>query len=184
MANAIEFDDEAIRNVEAIFKNVKNGAKKVIARAVNKTGAKAKTETSVEIRKVVNLKAKRVGEALKLKRATFRNLTAVLTISGKPIPLIEFGARKTKRNGVSIRVRKLKPIEKHRTSFIATRRSGSGEGVFIRKGPARLPIDEKIGPSIPAVFQFNNESTVSINAAENLVKNLDSEIKFLLSKQP
>jgi len=177
----IEFNSQQVKSTNDLLKGIKNGAPTAIRRSVNKTASKAKTEASQEIRKVVTLKAATVNAAIRLTKASFKSLSAKMTISGKPIPLIAFGARQTKK-GVSVRVRKANPIEKHKTSFIATMKSGH-RGVYKRKGKARLPITEKIGPSIPAVFQFNKESLVSFHAANNLQTILDSEIKFLLSKQ-
>jgi len=183
---SIEFNKAQVKLVKKTLGNIKKGAPTVIRRAVNKTATQAKTLASKEIRKVVNLKAKLVGQHIVINRANFKSLTARMKISGKPISLLEYGARQTK-TGVSVRVRKGRKIEKHKSHFIAKMKSGH-RGVFERriingKRAGRLPLDEKVGPSIPAVFQFNAEKQVTLVSAVNLQKNLDHEILYLLSKQ-
>lgn len=131
-----------------------------VVRALNKTAAQVVTASSREVRKAgYNLKAADIKRALKLSRATASNLTATVTASGKPIPLIRYGARQTSK-GVTVQVlsgRKLIP-----GAFIATM-PGGHTGVFVREPNARhkkmrgkgktswhgLPIRELYGPSIP-----------------------------------
>jgi len=199
---AIEIDKKQLKQINQLVGNIKKGAATVIRRGVNRTVGQAKTLTSKEVRTVVNLKKKTVDEHLKVTKANFKSLSAKLTISGRPISLVLYGARRTNA-GVNVKVRKSKAIEKHKSSFIATMKSGH-RGVYVRttkpggrKKPGkasdynisksgrvnRLHIDEKYGPSIPAVFQFNNEKKVSKISADNLQKNIDREILYLLSKQ-
>ena len=187
---SIQFDKRQLDLVKKTFSEIKNGAPRVIVRSLNKTAAKAKTEASKEIRKVVTLKAKTVKDAIKITKPNFKNLSAKLTISGRPLPLINYGLAKNifvkggglgARAGIKVKVRKNRGIEKHPNAFFAQMKSGH-KGIYERKGKKRLPIEEKAGPSIPAVFQFNGESKVSLNAANNLQTNLDREIAFLLSK--
>lgn len=179
-SEAIQINRAQLASVNRVFTDIKNGAPRVMVRALNKTASKAKTESSREIRKIVTLKAKTVNNAIKIQKANFKNLSAKLTISGRPLPLYAYGVRQT-NSGVSVRVRKSKPIEKHKSAFIARMKSGH-IGVFKRRGRSRIPIDEKAGPSIPAVFQFNNESLVTLHASDNLQTQLDREIAYMLSQ--
>lgn len=131
-----------------------------LVRALNKMGQQVVTAGSREVRKAgYNLKASDIKKALKLKRATQSNLTATVTASGRPVPLIQYGARQTAK-GVTVSVlngRKVIP-----GAFIATMPTGH-TGVFVLQPGGKhrkfkkagktswhqLPIRELYGPAIP-----------------------------------
>lgn len=131
-----------------------------LVRSLNKMGSQVVTAGSREIRKAgYSLKASDIKKALKLTRATQSSLAATVTASGRPIPLIKYGARQTAR-GVSVSVlngRKVIP-----GAFIATMPTGH-TGVFVLQPGGKhkkvkkagksswhqLPIRELFGPAIP-----------------------------------
>jgi len=120
-------------------------APKAATRAVNRTLSTVKTATVRGLVAAVGLRNKDVTPAIAIKRATFSNQIGTLTVTGKRIPLIAFGARQTKA-GVTYRLpsgRGLIP-----SGFLATMKSGH-RGVFARRGKPRLPIVEQFGPSLP-----------------------------------
>ena len=131
-----------------------------LVRALNKTADRVKVAGSREVRKAgYNLKASDIKRALKISRATQSSLKATVTAGGRPIPLIQYGARQTSK-GVTVNVlsgRKLIP-----GAFIATMQSGH-TGVYVREPGSKhkkvlkagraswhgLPIRELFGPAIP-----------------------------------
>ncbi|WP_233872455.1 phage tail protein [Paraburkholderia adhaesiva] len=130
------------------------------ARAVNKTATQARTSASRDVRKQgYNLRASTIRKALALRRANPAKPAATLRATGRPVPLIDYGARQTK-NGVSVRVKNGRTVLRH--AFIATMESGH-KGVFERVSKTAhrrvskngktywsgLPIRELFGPSIP-----------------------------------
>lgn len=134
---------------------------KAIVRALNKTAAQAKTEASRAVRAAgYNIKASAIKRSFSVKRATESNLEVRLNATGKPITLINYGARQTKK-GVSVTVKGGRTVLRH--AFIG--KMGNGHtGVFERTGAALLgkkamvngvlrrvnaPIKELYGPSIP-----------------------------------
>lgn len=141
----------------AAAREMKNTA---LVRALNKTAERVKVGASREVRQAgYNLKASDIKRAMKISRATQSSLTATVTASGRPVPLIQYGARQTSK-GVTVNVlsgRKLIP-----GAFIATMPSGH-TGVFVREAGGRhkkvrkggkiswhgLPIRELFGPAIP-----------------------------------
>lgn len=136
---------------------------KATVRALNKTGGVARTAASREIRQAgYNIAAKSVKDHIELKRARPGELRATVRASGRPMPLIAFGARQT-RAGVSVKVKEGRKLIKG--AFIATMPTGH-KGVFNRVGNRHkrvrrdgrvtwsgLPIKEMYGPSVPAAFR-------------------------------
>jgi hypothetical protein len=131
-------------------------------RAINKTMMQARTQAVKEVRSAgYNIKASTVRKTFKLQRSTKSCLTAVLTSSGKPIALIDYGAKQTK-SGVSVVVKNGRKVLRH--AFLAKMRSGH-VGVFQRTGKGHrtvmrngvrtrtgLPVGELFGPSVPTAL--------------------------------
>lgn len=133
---------------------------------------------------------------IQIKKARVGHQTALLYSVGASLPLSNFGfkavkkrgtgavvtsrrglissrsiKRLTKRNtvGVSVRVKKKGGFKYLPGVFMATVRAG-GSGVhlgfFERKGKARLPIEQKYGPGVPAMLK-NKMSMQTIYATIN-----------------
>jgi hypothetical protein len=90
------------------------------------------------------LKQAVIRERLEIQRASPADLEAVVVVSSKSIPLIEFGARQTPAGVTTARG------QFRKSAFLATMRSGH-RGVFRRRTKRRLPIREQTGPPLPAV---------------------------------
>ena len=118
-------------------------------------------------------------------------LTARVSVSGKRIPLIEFGARgpqpsRGRGRGVTARLKGGKGRYPH--AFIVRLKSGH-VGVFERvpdskrHGPkpnrSQLPVFELRGPSLPLVFAKYLPLGVA-RATEQLTKNLEHEFAFAM----
>jgi len=134
-------------------------ADKATVRALNKTAAQVKTNAARQIRDVgYQLKVGTIKRALTINKASAGKLTATVIASGRPIPLMQYGARQTAK-GVSVSVLNGRKVIQQ--AFIATMPSGH-TGVFIRTGNTHkkvvkrgrvqwsgLPIKELFGPSVP-----------------------------------
>lgn len=153
------------KGIEASFKKFQADHEKAIIRALNKTAITARADAAKSIRaEGYNIKAAAIKKSFATTKAAKGRLVVVLRATGKPIALIEYGARQTK-SGVSVQVKGGREVLRH--AFIATMKS-SHKGVFERTGAARLkapkrvagsktrrvnvPIVEKFGPSIPATL--------------------------------
>ena len=138
-------------------------ANKYTLRSIKNAGTSAlramKTEASRRIRETKGIQAQQMDAVFTLNYPSFSSDPLVwgLTAKAKPVPLLAFGARQTKR-GVSVEVTKGKrTIIPH--AFIATMQSGH-KGVFVRKGSkqiarkgsyvgkARQPIKELFSASV------------------------------------
>lgn len=181
---------QALAKLDRICDDVRE---KAIVRAINKTADQVKVQASREIRDAgYNLKIAKIKQSITLRRASKTELVAVLKASGRPIGLINYGAREVK-SGVSVQVKNGRKII--RGAFKATMPNGH-KGVFIRKGSGHkkvvksgkavwhgLPIDELFGPSIPSAF-MNKVVQDALQAAvrEKFPRLLKHELEYLRLK--
>jgi hypothetical protein len=146
---------------------------RAIARALRKAGSTAlrdmRSEASKRVRARKRLKAAAVRKALHLRRprrTTVDGMTFALDVEGKPVPLSAYPHRQTKR-GVSVSVNRDKRTLV-RSAFIATMSSGH-TGVFMRRGPERLPIRELLGSRpVDALLHEGEAEAVAERGARSL----------------
>ena len=156
-------------------------AKQATARAINRTLEQARTAMSREIRAEFNIPARKVNDALRVNRASFRDglfrIEGSLespTKRGRSLNLINFDARQTSK-GVTVKVKKGGPRKLIPGAFIAN----DGRTVFRRVGKSRLPI--KALQTIDVAQMFN---TRRINAKvvqvmkERFPTIFEREVKF------
>ena len=166
---------------------------KATVRALNKVAAQAKVQAAREIRDAgYNVKISAIKNTISIARANKDLLVATVKSTGRPIPLINYGARQTKQ-GVSVQVKHARKTIPH--SFIAVM-PGGHKGVFVRVGAGHkrvtnngrliqsgLPIKELYGPSVPAAFK----SEVVMRALQQYVKSkfgpiFEHELAYALGK--
>lgn len=183
--------EQAIAKIDRVKKEV---ADKAIVRALNRVAEQSRTESGQQIRAAgYDLKAGDIKAAISLRRASAGNVRAVVKASGRPIPLIKYAARQT-RKGVTVSVkngRRLIP-----GAFIATMQSGH-TGVFIRAGSGHkkvrqrtgmnwsgLPIKELFGPSIPSAFINKTvQEALVASVRQRFPERLKHELAFLNLKK-
>ena len=167
---------------------------KAVPRALNKVADQVKTAAARSMRDAgYKLPIGIIKKGLSTYKASQGSLTAKVIASGRPIPLISYGARQTD-SGVSVDVlngRKMIP-----GAFIATMPSGH-KGVYIRMGAMHkrvqkagrvsysgLPIKELFGPSVP-----NGLSSDAVRASlEQLIRDrfpaiLLQQINYFVSRK-
>lgn len=139
----VKWDTREIKALEA------GPFRAAVRRAMRKAGSTAlrdmRSEASKRVRARKRIKPSYVRRAMTMQRAKGSDISSMewsLKVSGEPVPLIAYPHRQTKK-GVTVEVNRGK-----RTlvpgAFLAKMRSGH-EGVFKRKGTARLPIRELLG---------------------------------------
>jgi hypothetical protein len=118
-------------------------------RALRKAGITAlrdmRSEASKRIRARKRLKQKYIARALTMARpkgSDIASLEWAIKVSGEPVPLVAYPHRQTKQ-GVAVEVNTGKRTLV-KGSFLATMKNGH-EGIFRRRGTARLPIQELRG---------------------------------------
>jgi hypothetical protein len=154
-----------------------------MTRALNKTATAVRANVTRQIRKErPGLKAGTIREQLKIERAKRRLPEASVVASGRPIPLRDYGARKTKA-GVTVQVGpggRKRVAHNGNRAFVVDRIGGH---VFAREGRKRLPIKKLYGPSIPSTFL--KEPIVQAmreEAGRTMPKRLREELNFELRR--
>lgn len=168
-----------------------------VRRALRRTATNVRTVMVREVRADIGLPASVVRDEIKL-HVDHQALVASVSVSGRPIPLIAFGAKgpmptRGRGRGVSYRIGRQgrKTIPK---AFIARVRgplpsgvvSPGHTGVFVRIPPSlrtsagawskNLPIKQRYGPSLPKVFEKHIPAGLA-RAEEQFPKNLAHELR-------
>lgn len=154
--------------------------RKATYRSLNRAADGLKTDASRKIRERYTITNKALSPAFYIRRATWYELAAVVSASGRPLPLIGFAARQVKR-GVSVAVKKggRKILA---GSFIARMPSGH-VGVFMRKGAKRLPIAEKFSVSVPGMFGAKEVQAVLADlVTDRFSKAMEQNLNFAVSR--
>lgn len=176
-------------------------------RALNTILRKAKTQTSKDIRKRYNIKARDLNKRIRTINATNRNLQAVLLIKSGKIPVYYFGAKQTDK-GVFARIFRNKPRTFYKGAFIAPYANQNPEdeqdlSVFYRASLARqnksnwknklvkekprrvyhgLPIVKQVNVSAVQMFNTAAESNIVTLVQSELKKEYNKELKFYLKR--
>jgi len=123
--------------------------KSALKRALRKAGATAlrdmRSEASKRIRARKRLRTKYISRAITLARPRGGDIASMewaVNVSGERVPLVAYPHHQTKA-GVSVEVNRGKRTLL-KGAFVATMASGH-EGIFRRRGKARLPIHELLG---------------------------------------
>ena len=177
----IKFDDEKLKQVQRVLRDFPKALPKVMSRGLNRTAISARTQISRSLAKRIGLKIKDVRGMLALQRASYSNWRSAVRISGKRFGLIKFGARQTKK-GVTYKKGRKRILIRH--AFVATMKTGH-RGVFMRKGPGRLPIKELRGPSLSQVYKGSREEVnrIQIESAARLQKNIHDQVNLILRRR-
>lgn len=201
-AITVAISEEQWRDLENQLGHIRGGAERAARNAINKAASKARTRVVKRLAGILNLKQDYIRGVVTLIPATPKKLVAVVRLTKKGIPLIDFPARQTRR-GVVVRTRKGRPGELLRGTFLATMKSGH-RGVFERrsrtkpglkrrewrgKGAKRykteLPIEERFGPTPMGIFEkAPGVAAEELAAAQaDLAVQLASQIDFLLGRK-
>lgn len=158
---------------------LKTEAPLAIARAINRTANSVKTVMTRAVAGSLRVKQAYVRERIKVRLATRQELSAAISASAQPIPLIAQGARGPEPSrGQGRGVTANTATRRYPHAFIATMPSGH-RGVFQREGKARLKITELRSASVAAVF-IHHERAGQVRADEQLPKNLAHEVDYMI----
>ena len=195
--------DAAIRDLDDV---ARSKVPRATARALNKVAAQAKTQAAREIKDRYQIGTRTISKYITVsRRASQTMLVAEVRAEGRPLPILAFKARQT-RKGVSVEVvrghRKLiahafiKTLKSgHRGVFARTSASGAsgylggsfqfrhGKGSRLRKKGHDLPIGEILTIGIPQAFS----NRVVIERLDRLVQEkfpqlFRHELDFILGR--
>lgn len=157
---------------------------KANVRALNRAINTAQTVANRKIRERYNVKAAAVRKAIKKKYAHVKQVYAVaeLWIRGARIPLIEFGAKWSRKMkpGASVKVLRQGARKRIRGAFIGVHGHTGARQVFVRTTKDRYPIKSLRSVSIPQQFaQKSVLAAVRVATRESYSKNFAQQLKFL-----
>ena len=189
----IDFDMAALKDVKAMVSGIKNGYKKAVVTAINKTVATTKVQAKARIGNELNLKASRIEKDLSVQKANYSKISGAVIAKGEPVGLINFSARQTQK-GTSIKVLRSSPRTLLKHAYIATGRGTSTkEHVFWRKTRMlgkKFPvgkISKAAWPKLPEKFRMPAERLTGpriedIFAKTKVISPLTIQANFLLLK--
>lgn len=180
-----QVDPASLKDVLNLLQAYREGGKKALQRSVNHGARRGRKISVDEMARKVALKKKVIRAHTSMYFASLSNLTAKLVIQGKPVPLIEYGARQTKK-GVTFRIWKDGKRERYRHAFIAQITGSQAKGVYERDIGAstyngRTPLRAKRGPAIPNVYDQTPGLAKKAEefAANEMLKELDRQIGLI-----
>lgn len=174
---------------------------KAQVRALNRTVDQLRTEAGREIRSEYNVTLRGIRQASKIKYARGGDSFpfAELSFRGRPINLVEFGARavnpfnvkgrshRRAGGGVSVQVKVAGGRKVISGAFLATLKSGQNAGklgAFRRTGNERYPIRFLPSLSLPVMAERKAIAKALLKFAdERFNVNFSHELDFLLSKR-
>ena len=195
---SIQLDKAALAEVKVALAGVKNGASRVLSRAINKTLDGVRTDSVKEISKDITPKASVIRGTFTVKKTSVSNLEGRTSSKGKPLGLIHYLANQTKK-GVSVKVKRAGKRSVIPGAFIVKAKGATN--VFWReyRGPKKKPvpgfpygvlpqpyrfkIHRLTGPRVPDIMDKPEVMKEILSAADvRLDKNLANQIDYELSR--
>jgi hypothetical protein len=166
-------------NLKAVSLAYKDLADKYVnqatVRALNKTATTVRAEAARKIGREYNIKIGAAKSQMWISRANRGRVMASITVSGRPIPLVEFDARQTRR-GVTVKVKGTRKVVAG--AFIATMKTGH-RGVYVRSTGKRLPIRQLFSLSLPVAFSQKQIMDALLQAASaRFAETLRQEVRY------
>ena len=159
-----------------------------MTRGLSKVAKQGATVAKTNISKEYNVKAAVVADRLNVKsnsnglQATISAAPKRVGSSGKSrIPLIDFGATQSKKNGVKFKIRRNGSAARMRHAFIATMPSGH-RGVYQRVRGSRK-IVEVMGIDVPVMFAGKRVKPLVLKRINDVsAKVVSHELQFELKR--
>ena len=171
-------------NLKGLEKFEKTVNRKIINKAANRTirrmGTRFRTTAVKEVRKTYNIKAKTLKQKIRARTHYDKegNQSWRFYVSGKPMSLIHFAPRQTKK-GVSVKIKKQSGRKIIKGAFIAKGKNGNLR-VFKRVGKERLPLDTKYTISIPQMFNEEILDKAKKEVEDNYQQEFERNINYYL----
>lgn len=163
---------------------------KVIARTLNRIGAQTKTQATREISREFNIKSSKVRQRIVVRKAFARTrLTVEVLVTARggkrSINVINFGAKQSKKRGVTVKVKRAGSRKPLKVAFIGNK----GRTVFSRVNPKtgavskRLPIFPVQAIDVPQMFNTRRISRSLLdNVRLKFPVEFNRQLQFALSR--
>jgi len=161
--------------------------KKAIRTTIPRTMRKARTNVSKEVRKIYNIKAATVKEAVSLRsRRTSEETVSILEYRGGPLPLDRFGTSirtiatdRGRRRAVSAKIKK---AGRRRVVSGAFPLRGDSGPTMQRQGDSRLPIERIFSLSLPQMVNRDVAQVVEREIGKDANIELNRNLTFFQNK--
>lgn len=134
---SVHIDEESVFKALSTLDGIENGLPRAYAAALNKTTTGMKTDMSSLIREKYGHKSSAVKSRISTIKATFSNLKASTTSTGKSVPLTDIAGTRATASGVTVNVRKDTGSKRLKHAFIAPGRNSGKLLVFWRADPKK-----------------------------------------------
>lgn len=155
---------------------------RALRRTINRTLTTGRARIARDVRAETGLRSKTVRARLKIIRATLTDLTGIIVVGAKRIPLYEFRARQTKR-GVTYQIRRGVRVLLERAFIQDTPRRGrqvlkraadpSRPSGLVARDPAFMRFGEPLTAILPDVLP-----SLQVDLTAVFTKNFDAELAF------
>jgi len=179
----VKFDEAKLKEIRRLLRGVPHEMPGLISRAINKTATSARTKIARGISAEIKVVQGAVKRGLRTHKATRSRWLSTISVDEKRIQLSYFGARQIKK-GVTYRIKRQGARKLIPSGFIQI--VGSGHKLVMKRmGPGRYPVRYPMGPSPAAVFEgaATIAKKVISSSQQTLEKNIDSQIRYVLSKR-
>lgn len=186
MSARIEINDSDVAQVKRLLADIKNGAKKALVTAINKTVTTTKVQVKKKLGQQINLKASRINEDLSISKANYTDISGSVSAKGEPVGLINFAGKQLKA-GTKVKVYKAGTAKMLKHAFKATTkgkehlwwRSSGSDGRLV----GRLPVERLTGPRIEDVLAKPEIiEPIQKEAGDLLAKNIDNAVVDILRR--
>ena len=179
MVPEIVFDKRQLDDIRERLGDAEKQAPKLLARAIRRGLTRMNSQTTKAISKELGIKQKttrqRIWKAWKKK-----SLRARIRVGKIGLPLIDLGAKQTKKRGVTVRMRgKRTAVE---GAFIQ-RMPGGHDGVFKRKRESRFPIIEQRTKALATIArEAQIPEAVIMDGRVTIMKEIDRQVEQVLKR--
>jgi len=115
---SIEISQSDLARVESLLRDIKNGSKRALTNAINKTLTNVQTRAAKDVGADLALTAKRIKQDFTIKKANFSDISGSFVSKGEPIGLVQYAGKQTKK-GVSFKVKRSGKRTTLKHAFIA-----------------------------------------------------------------
>ncbi len=172
---SVKIDTKDFERLAATFQSAGKNVKAALARAINHTGDKARTQVTRALVRQTGAKYSAIRAAIRTAPAGSRGVVYRIIAKGGFMSLKEFGARQTAR-GVSAAPWSKRRVFPH--TFIV---ASLGGHVFERTGRGRTPIRKLWGPAIPReLVKDRSKEAFETTVRAELPRRLEHEVSAIL----
>ena len=178
----IEVSETGLKELMQSLENAADNIPREIYSALGTAGTKTKSAMTKEVAKELNVKQKIIRDQVKTKKDRQNLLVTISLVKSIRIPLRDFGAKSTRRKGVTAKISKSKGSRPYPNAFQVTK---IGNHIFKRSGSQRLPITKLHGPSPWGVLAKNPEKVTNVVeiAREAVIDAIRKRIRYLELKK-